>query len=80
MLVRYTLCGKAGFCRVFSSAVASGGVVKAICISDGKQISNARIKPKGDISGKHLPVLLSYATSASTQFCLPPYFRMHMLT
>lgn len=40
------------WCRVFSSAIASGGVVKAMRIPQGKQISNARIKPKGDISGE----------------------------
>jgi aspartyl-tRNA synthetase len=44
---------------VFSAAVTDGGVVKAICVPDGKRISNARIKPKGDIA--------SEATSAGSK-------------
>ncbi|CAL8467107.1 g6643 [Coccomyxa elongata] len=38
--------------RVFSSALEAGGIVKAMRVPDGKRISNARLKPKGDISGK----------------------------
>lgn len=38
-------------CRVFSSALEEGGMVKAVRIPDGKRISNARVKPKGDIAG-----------------------------
>ena len=37
--------------RVFSSALEAGGIVKAMRVPDGKRISNARLKPKGDISG-----------------------------
>ncbi|KAK9811902.1 hypothetical protein WJX72_012167 [[Myrmecia] bisecta] len=37
--------------RVFARAVADGGCVKAMCIPDGKRISNSRVKPKGDIAG-----------------------------
>ena len=36
---------------VFSGALAAGGIVKAIRVSDGQRISNARVKPKGDIAG-----------------------------
>ncbi|GLI62306.1 hypothetical protein VaNZ11_004913 [Volvox africanus] len=38
--------------KVFSGPVAEGGVVKAIRVSDGKRISNTRIKPKGDIANE----------------------------
>ncbi|GIL93066.1 hypothetical protein Vretimale_19099 [Volvox reticuliferus] len=38
--------------KVFSGAVAAGGVVKAIRVPDGKRISNTRIKPKGDIANE----------------------------
>ncbi|KAK9819377.1 hypothetical protein WJX81_001266 [Elliptochloris bilobata] len=38
--------------RVFSDALAAGGIVKAICVLDGQRISNARVKPKGDIAGE----------------------------
>lgn len=39
-------------CRVFAGAAASGGIVKGMRIPDGKAISNARVKPKGDISSE----------------------------
>ncbi|GBF87954.1 aspartyl-tRNA synthetase [Raphidocelis subcapitata] len=38
--------------RVFASAVAGGGVVKAVRLPDGARISNSRIKPKGDVSNE----------------------------
>lgn len=38
--------------RVFSSALEANGIVKALRIPDGQRISNARVKPKGDISGE----------------------------
>ncbi|EFJ50305.1 hypothetical protein VOLCADRAFT_58252 [Volvox carteri f. nagariensis] len=38
--------------KVFSGAVADGGVVKAIRVPDGKRISNTRIKPRGDIANE----------------------------
>ena len=38
--------------RVFSGAVASGGVVKAIRVPDGARISNSRLKPKGDVANE----------------------------
>lgn len=38
--------------RVFSDCISSGGMVKALKIPDGKRLSNARLKPKGDISGE----------------------------
>lgn len=42
-------------CRVFSDALAAGGIVKAIRVPDGQRISNARVKPKGDIAGDAEP-------------------------
>ncbi|KAK9807183.1 hypothetical protein WJX73_004912 [Symbiochloris irregularis] len=36
--------------RVFSSAAAAGGIIKALRIPDGKRLSNARVKPKGDVA------------------------------
>ena len=36
---------------MFSDALAAGGIVKAIRVPDGQRISNARVKPKGDIAG-----------------------------
>jgi hypothetical protein len=41
-------------CRVFSGALAAGGIVKAIRVPEGSRISNARVKPKGDIAGATL--------------------------
>ncbi|KAL4858257.1 Aspartate--tRNA(Asp/Asn) ligase [Chlorella vulgaris] len=38
--------------RVFAGAVASGGIVKGMRVPDGKAISNARVKPKGDVSNE----------------------------
>lgn len=39
--------------RVFSSALEQqGGCVKAIRVPGGDRISNARVKPKGDISNE----------------------------
>ncbi|KAI3425845.1 hypothetical protein D9Q98_007819 [Chlorella vulgaris] len=38
--------------RVFAGAAASGGIVKGMRVPDGKAISNARVKPKGDISNE----------------------------
>lgn len=38
--------------RVFASAVAEGGVVKAIRVPDGKRLSNSRLKPKGDVANE----------------------------
>ena len=35
--------------QVFSKVVAQGGVVKALKVPDGKRLSNARVKPKGDV-------------------------------
>ena len=29
-----------------------GGIVKAIRVPEGQRISNSRLKPKGDVSGK----------------------------
>ena len=40
-------------CRVFSNAIAAGGIVKAMRVPDGQRISNARLKaPKGDIASE----------------------------
>ena len=36
---------------MFADALAAGGIVKAIRVPDGQRISNARVKPKGDIAG-----------------------------
>lgn len=36
--------------KVFSGAIASGGIVKAISIANGDSISNTRIKPGGDLA------------------------------
>jgi len=38
--------------KVFSGAVAAGGVVKACRVPDGKRVSNGRVKPKGDVAGE----------------------------
>eukprot|EP00884_Botryococcus_braunii_P019181 jgi/Botrbrau1/5947/Bobra.0366s0117.1 len=46
-----TIVADCGF-RVFSEAVQSGGIVKAMCVPEGSRISNARVKPKGDIFGE----------------------------
>lgn len=35
--------------RVFASALASGGIVKAVRVPDGARVSNARLKPGGDV-------------------------------
>ena len=48
-------------CRVFSDALAAGGIVKAIRVPDGQRISNARVKPKGDIAGAVAIQILSDA-------------------
>ena len=41
-------------CRVFSNAIAAGGIVKAMRVPDGQRISNARLKaPKGDIASEY---------------------------
>ena len=39
-------------CRLFESGTAAGGIVKALCIPNGKAISNARIKTKGDVASR----------------------------
>ena len=41
-------------CRLFEGAIAAGGIVKAIRIPNGKAISNARIKTKGDVASEAL--------------------------
>lgn len=38
-------------CRVFQTAAAAGGTVKALRIPNGKRLSNARLKAKGDVAG-----------------------------
>ena len=35
--------------RLFTDAVAAGGVVKAIAVPDGGRIANSALKPKGDV-------------------------------
>ena len=40
------------FCRLFESGTAAGGIVKALRIPNGKAISNARIKTKGDVASR----------------------------
>lgn len=52
------LCG-----RVFSGAIAAGGVVKVLRVPDGSSISNSRIKPKGDIAGAVPLAMLQSAIS-----------------
>jgi hypothetical protein len=44
--------------RVFTAALDKGGIIKALRIPDGKRISNARVKPKGDIAGCHRHMIL----------------------
>lgn len=39
------------YCRLFESGTA-GGIVKALRIPNGKAISNARIKTKGDVASR----------------------------
>lgn len=46
---------------MFSDALAAGGIVKAIRVPDGQRISNARVKPKGDIAGAVAIQILSDA-------------------
>ncbi len=41
-------------CRLFESALSAGGMVKVLRIPNGKAISNARIKTKGDVASKAL--------------------------
>jgi len=41
-------------CRLFESALSAGGIVKVLRIPNGKAISNARIKTKGDLASKAL--------------------------
>lgn len=36
--------------RVFAAAAAAGGVVMALRVPDGKRLSNARVKAKGDVA------------------------------
>jgi aspartyl-tRNA synthetase len=38
--------------RVFSAALASGGIVKAVRVPDGARLSNARLKPGGDVAAQ----------------------------
>ena len=40
--------------RLFESALSAGGLVKVLRIPNGKAISNARIKTKGDVASKTL--------------------------
>ncbi len=40
--------------RLFESALSAGGIVKVLRIPNGKAISNARIKTKGDVASKAL--------------------------
>ena len=35
--------------KLFSGAIESGGVVKAIAVPEGARLSNSRLKPKGDV-------------------------------
>ena len=37
-------------CKIFTGAIESGGMVKALVVPDGKSISNSRLKNKGDIA------------------------------
>jgi aspartyl-tRNA synthetase len=39
---------------VFSGALEAGGMVKALRVPDGARLSNARLKPKGDVAGAPL--------------------------
>ncbi|KAL3133042.1 hypothetical protein ABBQ38_006948 [Trebouxia sp. C0009 RCD-2024] len=41
-----------GTVRLFEGAIAAGGIVKALRIPNGKAISNARIKTKGDVANE----------------------------
>ena len=41
-------------CRIFADAAEDGNAcVKVMRIPDGKRLSNARLKPKGDVFGEH---------------------------
>ena len=35
--------------KLFTDAVAAGGVVKAICVPNGSRIANSALKAKGDV-------------------------------
>jgi aspartyl-tRNA synthetase len=37
-------------CKIFTSAIANGGMVKALVVPNGSQVSNSRLKNKGDIA------------------------------
>ena len=37
--------------RVFAGVLEAGGIVKALRVPDGQRLSNARLKPKGDVFG-----------------------------
>jgi len=57
-------------CRLFESALSAGGIVKLLRIPNGKAISNARIKTKGDVASKALgkmAVCILWVESASCQ-------------
>jgi len=68
---------------VFADALAAGGIVKAIRVPDGQRISNARVKPKGDVAGAPprrpggmpLPPRRSPARSPCVQRCPAPLHR-----
>lgn len=53
-------------CRLFEGAIAAGGIVKALRIPNGKAISNARIKTKGDVASESCscPSLISVLRAA----------------
>ena len=40
-------------CRIFADAAEDpDACVKVLCVPDGKRLSNARLKPKGDVFGE----------------------------
>jgi len=39
-------------CKIFTSAIENGGIVKGLVVPDGSRISNSRLKNKGDVSNE----------------------------
>ena len=53
MGVHHWLTHSHALCRIFADAAEDGNAcVKVMRIPDGKRLSNARLKPKGDVFGE----------------------------
>lgn len=56
-------------CRLFENALSAGGIVKVLRIPNGKAISNARIKTKGDVASKALGKMATYDLWVESASC-----------